>query len=76
MTSQEIEEQIYEMGAKARRAAHVLATLEEGKKNDILRSMAAELRSQAAEIIAENAKDLAAGEEKGLSKALLDRLRL
>jgi len=76
MTEQEIHDAVYEMGAKARKAAHALAVLDADKKNVILMAMAAGLRSRSGEIIVENAKDIAAGEERGLSSAMLDRLRL
>lgn len=76
MTSEEIKEDIYGMGKKARAAALALAVLEEGKKNEILRAMATGVRAAAGEILEANGKDLEAGEEKGLTSAMLDRLRL
>lgn len=76
LESSEIRNQIYEMGAKARRAAHALAVLTTEAKERILKAMAAELREAAPVIIEENAKDLAAAEAKGLSTAMVDRLRL
>ena len=76
MTEEEIHDAVYEMGRMARQAAYRLAALGAEEKNVILRSMAAELRGRADAILAENAKDLAAGAERGLSAAMLDRLRL
>lgn len=76
MTTGEIEKTILTMGQAAREAALQLAVLSEEKKNEILRSMAAEVRSQAREILAANEKDVQAADEKGLSSALTDRLRL
>lgn len=76
MTKEEIHKSIREMGAKARAAAYQLATLETAKKVEILRSMAKALREAAPDIVRENAKDIEAGETKGLNAALLDRLRL
>ena len=76
MTDEEIHDAVYGMGRAARQAAYALAVMDAEAKNVILRAMAAELRSQATEILVENAKDLAAGEERGLSGAMLDRLRL
>lgn len=76
MTSEEIKEQVYGMGKKARAAALALAVLSEEKKNKILRAMAAGIRGAAPGILEANAKDLAAGEERGLTSAMLDRLRL
>ena len=76
MTSEEINDQVYAMGKKARSAALALAVLSEEKKNEILRSMAGGIRAAAPEILEANAKDIAAGEERGLTGAMLDRLRL
>jgi len=76
MTSEEIQEEIYEMGRKARAAALALAVLSEEKKNEILRAMADGIREAAPSILEANAQDLAAGEKRGLTSAMLDRLRL
>ncbi len=64
------------MGRKARASAHALAQLSEEEKNDILRAMAAGLRQRTPEILEANARDLEGGRERGLSSAMLDRLRL
>lgn len=76
MTSEEVTEQVLEMGKKARAAALELAILSAEEKNIILRAMAEGLRARATEILTANRMDLAAGEERGLSSAMLDRLRL
>lgn len=76
LSTEAIHEKIYAMGKRARAAGHALANLAADQKNAILRAMAAELRSQVTGILFENAKDLEAGRENGLSSALLDRLRL
>ena len=76
MTREEIEDHVYKMGGKARVAALALAILSDKKKNEILRAMAAGIRSAASEILVANAKDIAAGKERGLTLAMLDRLRL
>ncbi len=76
MTSEQIKEDVYAMGKKAREAALALAVLSEEKKNEILRAMAAGIREAAAEILVANSKDLSVGEERGLTSAMLDRLRL
>lgn len=76
MTSEEIKDQVYEMGRKARAAALALAALSEEKKNEILRAMAAGIREAARGILEANARDIATGEERGLTSAMLDRLRL
>jgi glutamate-5-semialdehyde dehydrogenase len=64
------------MGQQARAAAYQLAQLPTAQKNQILLAMAAAIRAAAPELLAANALDLAAGTEKGLSAAMLDRLRL
>ncbi|HAD59190.1 MAG TPA: glutamate-5-semialdehyde dehydrogenase [Planctomycetaceae bacterium] len=60
----------------ARAATTELASATGEQKLAWLRRCAAALVSHSDEIIAENARDLAAGEEKGLSSAMLDRLKL
>ena len=65
-----------ELGQKARAAARRLALVPGPAKDAALRAAAAALRVQAEAIKAANAKDMAAGEAKGLTKAMLDRLML
>lgn len=60
----------------ARLAATELTAANGEQKLRWLKRCAEMLVFRADEIIAENAKDLTAGEEKGLSAAMLDRLRL
>ena len=72
----EIEETIHQMGRQARAAAYTLAQLSTDEKNTILCAMAASIRASVPELLEANAKDLAVGTEKGLSSAMLDRLRL
>jgi len=50
--------------------------MDDKAKAGALCSAAAELRRQAERILAANSKDIAAGEARGLSNAMLDRLRL
>jgi glutamate-5-semialdehyde dehydrogenase len=69
-------EMIADMGARARRAAGMLAGLPTAAKAAGLRAAAAAVREQAPAILDANARDMAAGEARGLSGALLDRLRL
>ena len=69
-------EMIADMGARARRAARMLAALPTAAKAAGLRAAAATVREQAPAILDANARDMAAGEARGLSGALLDRLRL
>jgi glutamate-5-semialdehyde dehydrogenase len=74
--SSTIEATIHQFGRQARAAARRLALLGADEKNTILRAMAASLRGRTPQLLAANALDLAAGAEKGLSSAMLDRLRL
>lgn len=60
----------------ARKAARELAALDDNARSNALRRGAARLRSDRTRIGEENAKDLAAGRQAGLSAALLDRLAL
>ncbi len=76
MTADEIQRQLEEMGRRARQAAYRLAVLGRADKDAILRAMAAGVRAACPAILAANRGDLAAGEAKGLSAAMLDRLRL
>jgi glutamate-5-semialdehyde dehydrogenase len=76
MTDAEIHSAILDMGRRARAAAHELVKLGTEQKNAILLAMADELDARQALILEANAKDLAAAVEKGLSKAMIDRLTL
>jgi glutamate-5-semialdehyde dehydrogenase len=67
---------IDKMTAVARKAARVLALTRDDAKAAALRSAAAALRSAESEILAANAADMADGESRGLSRAMLDRLKL
>lgn len=60
----------------AREAAKQLRTLDDATKAAALRAAAAALREDAAAILGANARDMAAGEARGLSGAMLDRLKL
>ncbi|PLX44618.1 MAG: glutamate-5-semialdehyde dehydrogenase [Hyphomicrobiales bacterium] len=73
---QEIAAMMNEMGRKARSAAGVLANSGAEVKNRALMAMAAALRAEAPRILAANAKDMAAGEARGLAGSFLDRLML
>ena len=67
---------IQTIGENAKEAATALAVASTNAKNRALREMAASLRNRKFEIMAENDKDMAAGAEKGLTTAMLDRLKL
>jgi len=71
-----IAEQIVRIAKNARQASHAMAKLSSGAKDRLLLAMADELVAASSKIIAENSKDLAGGEQKGLSPAMLDRLML
>ena len=71
-----ITEQVVKIAQDARQASLAMARLSTTTKNDMLLKMAGALEKATAELIAENRKDLAAGELKGLSPAMLDRLML
>ncbi|MHB8123925.1 MAG: aldehyde dehydrogenase family protein, partial [Desulfuromonadaceae bacterium] len=71
-----ITEQVVKIAQDARQASLAMARLSTTTKNDMLLKMAGALEQTTAELIAENRKDLAAGELKGLSPAMLDRLML
>ncbi len=60
----------------ARDAAKQLRSLPDPAKAEALRAAAAALREDAAIILSANARDMAAGEARGLSGAMLDRLKL
>jgi glutamate-5-semialdehyde dehydrogenase len=64
------------IGRAARESALVLALASTEQKNRALRGAAAALRSRRPEILAANDKDMAEAVARGLSNALVDRLRL
>jgi glutamate-5-semialdehyde dehydrogenase len=65
-----------EIGARARAAASELATATPEAKQAALKAAADAVWSQRDTILAANAEDMAAGREKGLTPAMLDRLML
>lgn len=65
-----------QMGAAAKAAARVLATASTAQKNAALKAAATALRNSEQTILTANAEDMAAGNAKGLTAALLDRLML
>jgi len=67
---------IKQQALQCREAAQRIAQLATAEKNDLLRAMAAALEADEASILEANAADLAAAREKGLSGAMLDRLKL
>lgn len=71
-----IQETVRSLAIEAKKAARRLAFESTTRKNNVLLRMADLLQEQKQFIQAENEKDLAAGREKGLSAAMLDRLAL
>ncbi len=69
-------QQMNEMGARARAAASVLAYASPEAKTKALLAAADAMVAATDHIIAENAKDLDFGREKGLTDAMMDRLML
>ena len=67
---------IADMGRAARAAARQLATASSTTKAAALRAAAERLRHDTPTILAANALDMAAGAARGLTSAMLDRLRL
>ena len=65
-----------QMGQKARAAARRMARASTDQKNSVLYSLADQISASAMDILQANERDLAAGEQAGLSAALLDRLML
>lgn len=76
MTEEEIRSAIETLARQARAASYKLSQLTTEEKNAILRAMADGIRAAAPSLIEANAKDLEAAEAKGLSAAMIDRLRL
>ncbi|MGK0187892.1 MAG: glutamate-5-semialdehyde dehydrogenase [Verrucomicrobiales bacterium] len=71
-----IQEQVHQLGKQALAASRKLALLTADEKNRALSAMADALVAREATILEANAKDLDAAEKRGLSAAMLDRLRL
>lgn len=72
----ELKEVIYGYGEAAKKASLKLAMASTKEKNEVLKLMAKRLRENREDIKMENKKDMDAGKENNLSKALLDRLLL
>jgi glutamate-5-semialdehyde dehydrogenase len=67
---------IRDLALAGRTAQRSLARMSDAAKAAALRSAASALREAESEVLAANARDLAAGEANGLTKAMLDRLKL
>ena len=71
-----IRKQVISIAQAAKQASRVLGRLSTEKKNDALLKMAEALVAQGSHLKKENAHDLELARKKGLSNALIDRLRL
>lgn len=67
---------VLERALEAKKGARALGKASLRQKNNALQKMAEALRDSATELMEENKKDIAYAEQKGLSKALIDRLAL
>jgi glutamate-5-semialdehyde dehydrogenase len=74
--STELGSRMTELGVAARAAAHELAQCSIEIRNAALLEAACAMREGAEEILGANALDMAGAEERGLSAAMLDRLKL
>ena len=72
----DIKQYVSDKATKAKAASRQLANISTEIKNNALFKMASGLERESAKLISENKKDLAAAEQKGLSKAMIDRLTL
>ena len=76
MTQEEMQITLDAMGEKALSASRALAVLDPAVKRAFLLRMADLIESESAAVIEAHSADLEYGKEKGLSDAMLDRLRL
>ena len=67
---------IRQQALACRDAAQALAELSTQQKRELLAAMAGQLEAQAEVILAANARDMEAAQVRGISGAMLDRLRL
>ncbi len=72
----ETEENISLKAQQVRKASRVIATASTSLKNQALLAIGAEIDRNRDVLKAENSRDIAAGKEKGLSAAFIDRLTL
>jgi glutamate-5-semialdehyde dehydrogenase len=76
LSPEQLEKQVADLCDSVKVAARVLANTPKERIDRALGFVAEELEAAREEIFEANRKDLAAGEAKGLSAALLDRLRI
>ena len=71
-----IKQYMKSVGQQARAASRIMAQADTATKNRALTEIAAALQNQSAQLLAENAKDVAAAKASGLDAASVDRLTL
>ena len=71
-----IQKQVIDIAQKAKDASRMIGRLSTERKNKALLKMAEGLIANSSRLKEENARDLAVGREKGLSDAMIDRLRI
>ncbi len=71
-----IKEFVFNKAKEAKEGARILAKASSEQKNRTLINMAEALQKRSKKLISENKKDIRFAEQKGLSKALIDRLTL
>lgn len=76
MDRAQIETTVLDMVKKAKAAARVIGAMPAALKNTLLVEIGQALVAQQPFILAENAKDMAVAEQKGLSSAMLNRLQI
>ncbi|MEL6977351.1 MAG: glutamate-5-semialdehyde dehydrogenase [Pseudomonadota bacterium] len=76
MAAQGVTDRMRAIGAEAKAAAATLASVDPAAKAAALDAAAAAISAAESAILAANAADMAAAETKGLSAAMLDRLKL
>jgi len=73
---EDIKQYMKSVGQQARAASRIMAQADTAAKNRALEAIATALHDQTAQLIAENAKDVAAAKANGLDAASVDRLTL
>ncbi len=72
----DIKKYVMDLAREAQAGARSLGKASSAQKNRALEKMAEALKKGKAELVSENKKDISFAEQKGLSKALIDRLAL
>lgn len=76
VTDEEARALVHEIGRETKQAAFTLSTTPSSLINTVLADIANNIANSERDILAANALDIEYGESKGLSPAMLDRLRL